>query len=95
MARIAMVLALLAVFTPGLQSQETRNTGFLVHQLLVCPYSNMQEVNRLDALQKPILDEMVEEGFIRAWYSLRHAWGDEWNVGAVTIADSHRAWLDF
>jgi len=95
MFRAIIVVALFTVFTPTLHGQEARNTGFLVHQLLVCPYSNMGEINRLSALTKPILDELVDEKFIRAWYDLRHAWGDEWNVSVITVADNQRHWLDF
>jgi len=95
MIRSGLALALLLLFAPGLHAQQGRTTGFLVHQLMVCPSSNMAEINRLDALSRPILDELVEEGVIRAWYMLRHGWGDEWNVGYITVADSHRAWLDY
>lgn len=96
MFRVPIAVILLAVLTPHLHGQQAeRNTGFLVHQLQVCPSSNMEEVNRLEALFKPIFDELVEEGMIRAWYDLRHAWGDEWNVSWVTVAESHRAWLDY
>lgn len=95
MLRVALALALLFAIAPALEAQQDRTTGFMVHQLMVCPDTNMSEINRLNALTTPILDELVEEGFIWAWYDLRHAWGDEWNVGFVTVADSHRAWLDY
>lgn len=96
MVRVTIALVLLAVLTPQLHGQQAeRNTGFLVHQLQVCPYNDMEEVNQLNALLKPIFDELVEEEMIRAWYDLRHAWGDEWNVSLVTVAESHRAWLDY
>lgn len=96
MSRIAIgITLLLAVTSTTIEAQTERQTGFMVHQLLICPSSNMAEVDRLSALTAPILEELRQEGRIRAWYDLRHAWGDEWNVSIVTVADSHRAWLDF
>lgn len=84
------------VLLPGaVAAQAERHTGFMVHQLNVCPQQNMAELNRLTAAAVPILEKLQEEGMIRAWYDIRHAWGDEWNVGFVTVAESHRAWLDY
>ena len=96
MPRIVLCLMLLlAATSTGIEAQNEPQTGFMVHQLLICPAPNMAEVDRLSALTAPILDELRQEGMIRAWYDLRHSWGDEWNVSVVTVADSHRAWLDF
>lgn len=95
MLRVALALTFLWLASPPLQAQEDPSTGFMVHQLWACPSTNLPEINRLVAQTTPILDELVEEGMIRAWYDLRHGWGDEWNVGFVTVADSHEAWLDY
>lgn len=95
MVRIGLAVLMILIVATSVEAQQERNPGFMVHQLLVCPDSNMGEINRLSALSNPILDQLVEEGMIRAWYDLRHAWGDEWNVSYVTVADSHRAWLDY
>ena len=90
-----LCLALVLVPSSPVEAQRERETGFMVHQFNICPDENLAEVNRLSAVAVPILEELREEGMIRAWYDVRHAWGDEWNVGFITIADGHRAWLDF
>ena len=95
MQRSAAVLALLMASATGLSAQAERQTGFLVHNANVCAYSGMTEVNALTAEWVPILEALREEGMLRAWYDIRHAWGDEWNVGIVFVTDSHRAFLDF
>lgn len=89
-----LVLAL-AVSAYGIEAQAQRQTGFMVHQLSVCPGPNMARINELSAIGAPILNALRDEGMISAWYDVRHGWGDEWNVGVVTVAESHRAWLDF
>jgi hypothetical protein len=94
MYRTVALMALLLSIPVGLEAQRERETGFMVHQMSVCPGQNMAEINRLNELTAPILDDLVDEGMIRVWYDVRHAWGDEWNVGMVTVADSHRDWLD-
>jgi hypothetical protein len=77
------------------RAQQQRQTGFMVHQWSVCPGESVAIINQAAAVYTPVLEELRSEGMIRAWYDLRHAWGDEWNVGFVTVAESHRAWLDF
>ena len=95
MRRAFLLFSFLLLPGATLQAQSERQTGFMVHQLSVCPGENMAEVNRISGIIAPILDQLQQEGMIRAWYDLRHSWGDEWNVGFVSIADSHRAWLDY
>ncbi|MDA1104227.1 MAG: hypothetical protein O2956_11600 [Gemmatimonadetes bacterium] len=95
MRRTLFLFLAFAVSAVSLEAQADRQTGFMVHQLSVCPGPNMARINELSAVGAPILNALKEEGMIRDWYDLRHGWGDEWNVGMVTIAASHRAWLDF
>ena len=93
---IRLVIATAAVALIPLQAHaQDRNGGFMVHQMCVATNENVAEINELSAITKPILDDLKAEGMISAWFELRHGWGDEYNVGTVTVADSHRAWLDF
>lgn len=94
MRRIALLGIMLLCAHP-LAAQAERETGFMVHQWLICPAQHMDEVNQLTDRLVPILDQLRQEGMIRAWYDVRHAWGDEWNYGFISVVDSHRAWLDF
>ncbi len=96
MKGIAFLTALLlAPSAVAAQAQSELQTGFMVHQWMQCPQQNVAEINRLTALSVPILNQLKDEGMIRAWYDVRHAWGDEWNVGFITVADSRSAWFDF
>lgn len=94
MRNFVLMACLVALGAMPVRGQE-RDTGFMVHQLSICPGPNMAEINELSAIGYRILDDLVSEGMLRAWYDLRHGWGDEWNVGVVTVAESHRAWLDY
>lgn len=95
--RWLLVIVSVSLLYPAVSiaQQPTQNTGFMVHQLAVVPPENMEELNRIEALAAPVLNELRQDGMIRDWYSVRHAWGDEWNFGWITIAANHRAWLDF
>ena len=90
-----VLVPFLALAASPLAAQEDRETGFMVHQWLVCPAENMEEINRMSETTTRIIKALQDEGMIRAWYDVRHAWGDEWNVGYVSVFDSHRAWLDY
>lgn len=95
--RIPAIVLLAALSLPfALQAQQQSETGFMVQQMQVCPPENQGAVNEFnDDVAAPILNDLQEEGMIRSWYFLAHAWGDEWNNVIVTVADSHREWLDF
>jgi hypothetical protein len=95
MRRSLFLFLALAISGGSLEAQAERQTGFMVHQLSVCPGPNMPRINELSAIGAPILNALRDEGMISAWYDVRHSWGDEWNVGMVTVAENHRAWLDF
>ena len=95
MIRALFLLGLLIAVGSEVQAQSQRQTGFMVHQWSICPAEAVAAINQAGEVFAPILEDLKDEGMIRAWYDLRHAWGDEWNVGFVTVADSHRAWLDF
>jgi len=75
------------------EAQAERQPGFMVMQWQVC--QDVAEINRISDVTGPILEALQDEGMISAWYDIRHGWGDEWNVGFVTVAASHRAWLDY
>jgi hypothetical protein len=90
----AVFLALLALPTT-LLAQTPRETGFMVHQWCIVEQQDMAAWNGFQEQTVPILTALQEEGMLQAWYHVQHAWGDEWNVGYVTVADNHRAWLDF
>ena len=94
MTKTILVAIALSLMPIALVAQE-RNTGFMVHQLCVASPEGVATMNEMAVVSAPILNDLVEEGMISAWYDLRHAWGDEYNVGTVTVAESHRAWLDF
>jgi hypothetical protein len=89
------LLMLAAALVPGSIAAQERNTGFMVHQLCVATSDGVAAADEMSATTSPILEALREEGMISAWFELRHGWGDEWNVGTVTVAQSHRAWLDF
>lgn len=92
----SLALALVLLTLPAAvhaQAAQERQTGFMVHQWQIC--RDLTEYNRINDQITPILEELRSEGMIRAWYDIRHAWGDEWNVGLVTTFDSHQAWLNF
>lgn len=43
--------------------------------------SDMGKVNKMvDSVFTPILNELVDGGFIYSWGQFTHAWGDEWNL---------------
>lgn len=92
----ALALALVLLALPAAvhsQAAEERQTGFMVHQWMIC--DDVAEYNRLSAQINPIVEELRSEGMLRAWYDVRHAWGDEWNVGIISIFDSHEAFLTY
>lgn len=96
MYRILGSLFLLTLAATAADAQQVeRNTGFAVHQLFVCPPEVMENIDQMEEVAAPILNQLRNEGLLREWFMLRHAWGDEWNVGWITIADSHREWLDY
>ena len=94
MKRLAMLVFAACIAPAALVAQE-RNTGFMVQQLCVASSEGVAFSNEAGNITAPILEDLREEGMISAWFELRHGWGDEWNVGTVTVAESHRAWLDF
>ena len=94
MTKTILMAIALSLMPIALVAQE-RNTGFMVHQLCVASPEGVATMNEMAVVSAPILTDLVEEGMISAWYDLRHGWGDEYNVGTVTVAESHRAWLDF
>ena len=91
----SLVLGAAVLTLPASLHAQARNTGFMVHQLCVATAENVAVVNELSQVTTPILDALQAEGMISAWFELRHGWGDEWNVGTVTVAESHSAWLEF
>ncbi|HSG07673.1 MAG TPA: hypothetical protein VLA36_04935 [Longimicrobiales bacterium] len=95
MTRALVFSALLLLPGAALQAQTERQTGFMAQQWSICTAEGVALINETASITTPILEALRSEGMIRAWYDVRHAWGDEWNVGFITIADSHRAWLDF
>ncbi len=94
MKRIA-ILAMAACALPTVVQAQDRTTGFMVQQLCVASSAGVSAANEMTAVTAPILEDLRAEGMISAWFDLRHGWGDEWNVGTITVAESHRAWLDF
>jgi hypothetical protein len=94
MTRIAFLMLAFVLLPSSIAAQE-RNTGFMVHQLCVASNDGVAAANAMSETTSPILEALREEGMISAWFELRHGWGDEWNVGTVTVAESPRAWLDF
>jgi hypothetical protein len=62
--------------------------------LLICSFNqvgsaDVGKVNKMvDSVFAPILNELVDEGFIISWGQFNHAWGDEWNVNLFyTVKD--------
>lgn len=96
MRAAAFLVFAIILSTGALAAQEQRDDGFMVHQIQVCPPENQEALNEFtDEVAAPILNDLVDEGMVRSWYHLMHAWGDEWNDVIVTVVDDHRAWLDF
>ena len=93
MRRVFLSLALLILSSTAVQAQAERRTGFMAAQW--CVTTDMDEMNRIMEVGIPIIKQLKEEGMIRAWYDIRHLWGDEWNYGFITVTDSHRSFLDY
>jgi hypothetical protein len=47
----------------------------------------------VDSAFVPVVQELVDEGKIMAFQPAFHAWGDEWNVVYLYVADSIPAFL--
>lgn len=68
MRRFVILLGILLLPGTTVEAQAERQTGFMVHQWGVC--QDMAAVNRLSDIMTPILEALVEEGMIRAWYDI-------------------------
>jgi hypothetical protein len=73
--------------------------------LLICSFNqvgltDVGKVNKMiDSVFAPILNELVNEGFILSWGQFNHAWGDEWNVNifytAKDMASFEKFWDEY
>ncbi len=82
--------------------------GFAQNQdppLLICSFNQVHggdvgKVNKMiDSVFAPLLNELVNEGFILSWGQFNHAWGDEWNVNifytAKDMASFEKFWDEY
>jgi hypothetical protein len=52
----------------------------LIVSFNMVPMADVGKVNQMaDSIFKPILKELVDEGFIYSFGFFSHSWGDEWN----------------
>ena len=94
---IALFLSIGGLATPA-QAQEMEDDGqdFFVLSENKVPFNQMGTINAImDTTSSVILDQMVEEGLLKDWGVLRHAWGNEWNLNIYYVTESHEAFVTF
>jgi hypothetical protein len=78
--QIFSVSLILLLATSTIQAQEA-DTPLLVVSFQKVKMSDMSKAEELfENNFAPILNAMVDEGFLLSWGRFVHAWGDEWNL---------------
>ena len=91
MRRIRILVAVLALLASGYAVAQAQT---LVLQQNKCDMGKIGELRAfVDSAFVPIAQELVNEGRIMAFQSAFHAWGDEWNVVYLYVAESIPAFL--
>jgi nitrous oxide reductase accessory protein NosL len=83
MKKLTQLLAalLLIIFVAGTSySQDTENPLLIVSSQKV-KLADMGTVSSMvNEKMGPILNSLVDDGFLFSWGSFNHTWGDEWNM---------------
>lgn len=96
-----LVFSIISINNSFAQEEEKmKKPGWLVvSQNMVSP-GDVEKLNKqIDSLTLPIMQELVDEGFLMGWGQFNHAWGDEWNLNMYYVAESQeaffKAWNEF
>jgi len=74
-----VLMAFLILSEKGFAQNDER--PLLITSFNMVQMSDMGKVNKMvDSVFAPILNELVNEGFLNSWGQFTHAWGDEWNL---------------
>ncbi|MEZ4699970.1 MAG: hypothetical protein R2834_06540 [Rhodothermales bacterium] len=67
---------------------------FMMSNLAMVKEVDVPAIDKLfDTAMAPALNAMLAEGLIYGWGDLRHAWGDEWNIGWYISTKDHAAFV--
>ena len=83
MKKIIQIIAALFIFSLAVNSTfaQEAETPLLVVSFQKVKMSDMSKAEELfDKNFAPILNAMVDEGYLLGWGRFVHAWGDEWNL---------------
>jgi hypothetical protein len=91
MRRFRIAIALVALMASGYAVAQAQT---LVLQQNKCDFGQVGEIRAfVDSAFVPITQELVDEGMILGFAPAFHAWGDEWNVVYLYMAESIPAFL--
>jgi hypothetical protein len=83
MKRLIQIFAVLFIFTLAVETAlaQEAETPMLVVSFQKVKMSDMSKAEDLfDKNFAPILNSMVDDGYLLSWGRFVHAWGDEWNL---------------
>ena len=93
--QIFSVLFILLLATSNIQAQEA-DTPLLVVSFQKVKMSDMSKAEELFEINlAPILNALVDEGFLLSWGRFVHAWGDEWNLNNWYTAKDMKSFSAF
>lgn len=97
---LALSLALVGagLLAGPVQAQEEPDDGedFVVLSENQVPSEKMDKLTGMaDTTASVVLDQLVEEGLLKDWGVLRHAWGNQWNYNIYYVTESHAAFVKF
>ena len=73
--------AIFFLFLAGTSFAQDNDQPLLIVSSNMVHMGEVGTVNQMgDSIFVPILEELVDEGFIYSFGSFNHTWGDEWNV---------------
>jgi len=91
MRRTCFFTALIVLLVSGFAAAQAQT---LVLQQNKCDLSKVGEIRAfVDSAFVQIAQELVDEGKIMGFHSAFHAWGDEWNVVYIYVAESIPSFL--
>ncbi|MCX8105003.1 MAG: hypothetical protein N3D80_03910 [Ignavibacterium album] len=82
------VIMIIFFFINGVKIFSQNNERpLLITSFNMVSLSDMGKVNKmLDSVFAPILNKLVDDGFLISWGQFTHLWGDEWNFNFYYIA---------
>ncbi len=84
--KIFSVLLLVMFVTGASYSQDGDNPLLIVSSQKV-KMSDMSTMGKIMSEKfAPILNSLVDDGFLLSWGSFNHTWGDEWNMNVWYVA---------